>query len=190
MQEYRIKQTQACNVYGHSYQVNNLYNEHGKLIKQTSPDYPTRVGGAWEAIMNYDERGRLVKIEQFVNGGKELWRTVKYEYCGMSNIIRKYWSLRADGTRVSYSTYITDNGLVLKQYYYDQDDIICAERIYQYDDQKRRVRTLNANLSVVSERHYNEQGLVDQIKFFDGGIDTITWEEGYSDYNIDVYWAC
>jgi hypothetical protein len=101
-----------------------------------------------------------------------------YEYDSNNNLRRKC-SYSLENRKVyEYFLYIYDKDYINTIYIYSGDDTILRIIHFEYDNNGRRIKTLNENNETISWREYDETNLLKRVVSNDGFIRIFIWEDG------------
>jgi len=183
-----------------NYRIKNAYFSHPKnetihIEKWVYDDY----GILQNIITNENEietkffynNDLLVLMEQYIEGEKE--RFWIFEYDEKNNIepkLLKKITYDKEGNVKNYSKYIFEDKLLLKTIKYSPNDILEYELFNKYDKNNNRISTYYQNKKIYSTRKYNNKKLLEKIIYASGGDVTFTWESGFTNYDLNMYYIC
>ncbi len=136
------------------------YNQDGNILQETHFNAEGAVESKVET--SYDEAGRAVESSQFDEFGELCQKNVFY-YDENNEIARKgcYYG---EGSPEYATVYVRENGRVIREDSYDEDDFSFTEKSYEYDDAGHPVLTTefdeDGNVLYKTAEEYSQSNLL------------------------------
>jgi len=160
-----------------------LYDDNGYLHKIVNSKNTND-----ETKFIYNKSGILISMESYINNKRSSYSILKYSFkIFKRKTLKEMTIFGTDGNITDHYVYIYQNRKRIETIHFSikkQDKI---KYFHKYDGEKR-VGTNLQNGEIYSTREYDENDLLKSIKTKDGGIVTFLWENGYSNYNYDLYY--
>ncbi len=139
------------------------YNESGKVTKET---HFSEDGGVDSYTLNeYDERGRLVSSVQY-DADELLCQQTTQQYDEEGHLVCQ-GNIYGEGSPEYLTKFVYENGLLMRQDSYDEDEFDFTEKEFTYDNEGQLVKEIDysddGEVLYAIENQYNEKGLLSQM---------------------------
>ena len=139
------------------------YNESGKVTKET---HFSEDGGVDSYTLNeYDDRGRLVSSVQY-DANELLCQQTTQQYDEEGHLVCQ-GNIYGEGSPEYLTKFVYENGLLMRQDSYDEDEFDFTEKEFAYDNEGQLEKEIDysddGEVLYIIENQYNEKGLLSQM---------------------------
>jgi YD repeat-containing protein len=139
------------------------YNEAGKAAKETHFSEDGEVDSY--TLNEYDDRGRLVSSVQY-DADEILCQQTTQQYDEEGHLVCQ-GNIYGEGSPEYLTKFVYENGLLMRQDSYDEDDFDFTEKEFAYDSEGRLTKEIDysddGEVLYAIENQYNEKGLLSQM---------------------------
>ena len=139
------------------------YNEAGKVAKDTHFAEDGEVDSY--TLNEFDESGRLVSSVQY-DADDILCQQTTQQYDEEGHLVCQ-GNIYGEGSPEYLTKFVYENGLLMRQDSYDEEEFDFTEKEFAYDDEGRLVKEIDytddGEKLYVIENQYNEKGLLSQV---------------------------
>lgn len=137
-----------------------INNDEGKPIREEH--YLANDLLDYILINEYDDKGNLIAITQYDEEESFIQKTENHY--NEDNVLIRQDSLFGEGAPVYSIRYVYQDGVLIKEDSYDEDEFIFTEKEYSYNDNKQLVKQVEydeeGNTQYITVNEYNSEGLL------------------------------
>jgi len=184
MENYRIKEQYYDHIENEDVGKNiYLYDEKG-FLKSIVNSKDSKD----ETKFVYNKSGLILSMENYINNARTGYSILKYKSDIIGRKKLKEMTLYGvDDNITDHYDYIYERKIRVKTIHYSTKKQKKIEYFHKYIEGKR-IGTFESNGDEYSLREYYENNLLKCINTKSGGTVTFLWENGFSNYNYDLYY--